>query len=88
MAKTIDLGWAKPDDPIYSSGPMVSFRPPSPGSMTSSLTQEERTSLWEAASQKLDAMLRASGRTVIEEPDTSDDAECLAIFPPNRRTDK
>jgi hypothetical protein len=27
MAKIIDLGWAKPDDPIYSSGPMISFRP-------------------------------------------------------------
>ena len=27
MAKSTDLGWAKPDDPIYSSGPMISFRP-------------------------------------------------------------
>ena len=27
MAKGTDLGWAKPDDPIYSSGPMISFRP-------------------------------------------------------------
>ena len=27
MAKIIDLGWAKPDDPIYSSGPMIIFRP-------------------------------------------------------------
>jgi hypothetical protein len=28
MGKVIDLGSAKPDDPIYSGGPMVSFRPP------------------------------------------------------------
>lgn len=27
MAKGTNLGWAKPDDPIYSSGPMISFRP-------------------------------------------------------------
>ena len=27
MAKIKNLGWAKPDDPIYSSGPMISFRP-------------------------------------------------------------
>ncbi|MEF8753808.1 MAG: hypothetical protein V5B60_07700 [Accumulibacter sp.] len=30
MARVIDRGWAKPDDPIYKSGPMVSFRQPSP----------------------------------------------------------
>jgi hypothetical protein len=47
-----------------------------------------RTSLWEAKFQELDEKLRASGRTVTVETDTSDDAECLAIFPPNRRTDK
>ena len=28
--KIVDLGSAKPDDPIYSSGPMVTFRPPAP----------------------------------------------------------
>ncbi len=33
MAKGTYLGWAKPDDPIYSGGPMISFRPPSPESM-------------------------------------------------------
>jgi len=27
MGKITHLGLAKPDDPIYSSGPMVSFRP-------------------------------------------------------------
>lgn len=27
MAKIKNLGWAKPDDPIYSSGPMISFHP-------------------------------------------------------------
>jgi hypothetical protein len=32
MAKITDLGWAKPDDPIYSSGPMINFRPPLPES--------------------------------------------------------
>lgn len=44
MAKIIDLGWAKPDDPIYSSGPMISFRPPSPGSMRDTATSTDGAS--------------------------------------------
>jgi hypothetical protein len=28
MAKVIDLGLAGPDDPIYSGGPQVHFKPP------------------------------------------------------------
>jgi hypothetical protein len=32
MAKIIDLGSAAPDDPIYSSGPLVHFKPPLPAS--------------------------------------------------------
>jgi hypothetical protein len=38
MAKGTHLGWAKPDDPIYSGGPMISFRPPSPESMQCTAT--------------------------------------------------
>lgn len=39
MAKIIDLGWAKPDDPIYSSGPMISFRPQLSESTSDTLTK-------------------------------------------------
>jgi hypothetical protein len=41
MAKGTHLGWAKPDDPIYSGGPMISFHPPSPGSMQGTATDTD-----------------------------------------------
>ena len=41
MAKVTNLGWAKQDDPIYSSGPMLNFRPPSPESTDATATNTD-----------------------------------------------
>lgn len=54
MAKITNLGWAKPDDPIYSSGPMISFRPPLPESAqdtqsnTAGKKAKAKKQVWEA----------------------------------------
>jgi len=44
MGKTTWIGLAKPDDPIYSSGPIVSFRPQlTPSTVTSPIDMAETT---------------------------------------------
>lgn len=54
MGKLIDLGSAKRDDPIYSSGPMVSFKP----KLTPSTESSKKNTAGKQPTKKIETELK------------------------------